>query len=122
MCTYKHSLKGGVAITISSVLKKYIKYVVMQSEQISGFSMSANKTNALLFVAMIVIAAAPQTIGWMIDKYNDSKSTYVGMITCSDGKTMTGTSVHSDRPVPEYVFDADGNKLPCGKGAIFIQE
>jgi len=24
-------------------------------------------------------------------------------------------------PVPDYVLDGDGNKLPCGKDAIFIQ-
>ena len=51
--------------------------------------MNSNKSNALLFVAMVTIAASPQTIDWVIDKYNDSTSTYLGMITCSDGKTMT---------------------------------
>lgn len=84
--------------------------------------MSINKINALLFVGMIVIAAAPQAINWAIDKYKDSKSTYMGMITCSDGKSMTGTSIHSDRPIPDYVLDGDGNKLPCGENAIFWQE
>tara|TARA_B100000929_G_C15511303_1_gene420589 strand:- start:8999 stop:9277 length:279 start_codon:yes stop_codon:yes gene_type:complete len=86
-----------------------------------GVYMNSNKSNALLFVAMVAIATSPQTIDWVIDKYNDSTSTYLGMITCSDGKTMTGTSVHSDLPVPDYVLDGDGNKLPCGKDAIFIQ-
>tara|TARA_Y100000310_G_scaffold211898_1_gene212636 strand:- start:5357 stop:5611 length:255 start_codon:yes stop_codon:yes gene_type:complete len=84
--------------------------------------MSVSKINALLFVGMIVIAATPQAIEWAIDKYNNSKSTYLGMITCSDGKTMTGTPVHSDRPVPAYALDGHGNKLPCGKDAIFVQE
>ena len=54
----------------------------------------------------------------MLD-YSAAKGT--AKILRSDGKTMTGTSVHSDLPVPDYVLDGDGNKLPCGKDAIFIQ-
>lgn len=78
------------------------------------------KENVLAFIGMIILAAAPEKIDYLIEKHDESNDTYLGFTLCTDGRTTLSTPVHSDRKMPEYALDEDGNKLPCNRDSVFV--